>query len=148
MIASAFEWQRDHDTAPLSIVVDEIKDQNFAEGSPLHTILTQGRKFNTKFIGMTQQYISTSSHAIDVVKEAGIKIFFKPSKSLERIASELGYKNPTDAGFGSMGIGDFILSCDCYNKVDEINEPVVVHCKTIKFVDSPLYKRFEAEYLT
>lgn len=148
MIASAFEWQRDHDTAPLNVVVDEIKDQNFAEGSPLHTILTQGRKFNTKFIGMTQQYISTSSHAIDVVKEAGIKIFFKPSKSLERIASELGYKNPTDAGFGSMGIGDFILSCDCYNKVDCVNEPVVIHCKTIKFVDTPLYKRFETEYLT
>lgn len=148
LISSVFEWQRDHDTAPLNVVVDEIKDQNFAEGSPLHTILTQGRKFNTKFIGMTQQYISTSSHAIDVVKEAGIKIFFKPSKSLERIASELGYKNPTDAGFGSMGIGDFILSCDCYNKVDCVNEPVVIHCKTIKFVDTPLYKRFETEYLT
>ncbi|MBQ3139145.1 MAG: ATP-binding protein [Ruminococcus sp.] len=148
MIASAFEWQRDHDTAPLSIVVDEIKDQNFAEGSPLHTILTQGRKFNTKFIGMTQQYISTSSHAIDVVKEAGIKIFFKPAKSLDRIAAELGYKNSADAGFGSMGIGDFILSCDCYNKVDCVNEPVVIHCKTIKFVDTPLYKRFETEYLT
>ncbi|MBO4877130.1 MAG: ATP-binding protein, partial [Ruminococcus sp.] len=146
MISSAFEWQRDHDTAPLSIVIDEIKDQNFAEGSPLHTILTQGRKFHTKFIGMTTQYISTSSHAIDVVKEAGIKIFFKPSKSIDRIAAELGYKNPVDAGFGSMGIGDFILSCDCYNKLDGVNEPAVIHCKTIKFVDTPLYGRFKAEY--
>ena len=146
MISSAFEWQRDHDTAPLSIVVDEIKDQNFAEGSPLHTLLTQGRKFHAKFIGLTQQYISNSSHTIDVMKEAGIKIFFKPAKSLDRIAAELGYKSPADAGFGSMGIGDFILSCDAFNKVDGINEPVVLHCMTIKFIDTPLYKRFKAEY--
>jgi hypothetical protein len=146
LISSAFEWQRDHDSAPLSIVIDEIKDQNFAEGSPLHTILTQGRKFHTRFIGMTQHYVSTTSHAIDVVKEAGIKIFFKPAKSLDRIAAELGYKNPADAGFGSMGIGDFILSCDAFNKFDGVNEELVIHCKTIKFVDTPLYKRFKTEY--
>ena len=146
MISSAFEWQRDHDSAPLSIVIDEIKDQNFAEGSPLHTILTQGRKFNTKFIGMTQQYISNSSHAIDVVKEASIKIFFKPAKSLDRIATELGYKNPVDAGFGSMGIGDIILSAELFNKVDGVNEPVVIHAKAIKFIDTPLFEQFQKEY--
>lgn len=146
MIASAFEWQRDHDTAPLSIVIDEIKDQNFAEGSPLHTILTQGRKFHTKFIGMTTQYISTSSHAIDVVKEAGIKIFFRPAKSLDRIAAELGFKNPADAGFGSMGIGDIILSAELYNKVDGVNEPVVIHAKAIKFIDTPLFEQFKKKY--
>ena len=146
MISSVFEWQRDHDTAPLTVVVDEIKDQNFTEGSPLHTILTQGRKFNTKFVGMTTEYISTGSHNIDVVKESGIKVFFKPAKSLDRIATELGYKNLADAGFGSMGIGDFILSCDAFNKVDGVNEELVIHCKTIKFVDTPLYKRFKTEY--
>ena len=92
---------------------------------------------------MTQQYISTSSHAIDVVKEAGIKIFFKPAKSLDRIATELGYKNAADAGFGSMGIGDII---ELYNKEDGVNEPVVIHAKAIKFIDTPLHKRFKAEY--
>jgi hypothetical protein len=146
MVSSAFEWQRDHDTAPLSIVIDEIKDQNFVEGSPLHTILTQGRKFHTKFIGMTQHYISTTSHAIDVVKEAGVKIFFKPSKSLDRIANELGFKNPADAGFGSMGIGDVILCAELYNKEDGVNEPVVIHAKAIKFIDTPLYEKFKKEY--
>ncbi len=146
LISSAFEWQRDHDSAPLSIVIDEIKDQSFAEESPLHTILTQGRKFHTRFIGMTQHYVSTTSHAIDVVKEAGIKIFFKPAKSLDRIAAELGYRNPADAGFGSMGIGDIILCAEIYNKVDGVNEPVVIHAKAIKFVDTPLYQRFKTEY--
>lgn len=146
LISSAFEWQRDHDSAPLSIVIDEIKDQSFAEESPLHTILTQGRKFHTRFIGMTQHYVSTTSHAIDVVKEAGIKIFFKPAKSLDRIAAELGYRNPADAGFGSMGIGDIILCAEIYNKVDGVNEPVVIHAKAIKFVETPLYPRFKTEY--
>ena len=146
LISSAFEWQRDHDTAPLTVVVDEIKDQNFTEGSPLHTILTQGRKFNTKFIGMTQHYVSTTSHAIDVVKEASIKIFFKPAKSLDRIATELGYKNPVDAGFGSMGIGDIILSAELFNKVDGVNEPVVIHAKANKFIDTPLFEQFQKKY--
>ncbi len=146
LISSAFEWQRDHDSAPLSIVIDEIKDQNFAEESPLHTILTQGRKFHTRFIGMTQHYVSTTSHAIDVVKEAGIKIFFRPSKSLDRIATELGYRNPADAGFGSMGIGDIILCAELFNKEDRVNEPVVIHAKAIKFIDTPLYEKFKKEY--
>ncbi len=146
LVSSTFTWQRDHNTVPLSVVIDEIKMQNFSEGSPLHTILTQGRKFNTRLIGMTQQYISNDSHAIDVMKEAGIKVFFKPSKSLDRIAAELGYKNPVDAGFGSMGIGDFILSCDCYNKVDGVNEPIVIHCKAINFIETPLYIKFKKEY--
>lgn len=146
LVSSAFTWQRDHNTAPLSVVIDEIKMQNFSEGSPLHTILTQGRKFSARLIGITQQYISNGSHAIDVMKEAGIKIFFRPAKSLDRIAAELRYKSPADAGFASMGIGDYILSCDAFNKVDGINEPVVLHCKTIKFVDTPLYRKFTVEY--
>lgn len=146
LISSAFEWQRDHDSAPLSIVIDEIKDQNFAEESPLHTIITQGRKFHTRFIGMTQHYVSTTSHAIDVVKEAGIKIFFRPSKSLDRIAAELEYRNPADAGFGSMGIGDIILSAELFNKVDGVNEPVVIHAKAIKFIDTPLFEQFKKKY--
>ena len=146
IISSAFEWQRLHNASPLSIVIDEVKDQNFAEGSPLHTILTQGRKFNTRFVGMTQQYISTSSHAIDAVKEAGIKIFFKPAKSLDRIATELGYKNPADAGFGAMGLGDIILCADLFNKEDGVNEPIVIHAKVLKFVDTYLYAKFKKEY--
>lgn len=142
LISSVFEWQKENNTAPLTIVVDEIKDQNFAEGSPLHTILTQGRKFNTKLIGMTQQYISQGNHSVNVIKEAGIKVFFRPSKSLDRIAIELGYKSPADAGFGSMGIGDCIISCDLFNKADEVNEYAVMHCKTVNFTETPLYQRF------
>ena len=95
---------------------------------------------------MTQHYVSTTSHAIDVVKEAGIKIFFRPSKSLDRIATELGYRNPADAGFGSMGIGDIILSAELFNKVDGVNEPVVIHAKAIKFIDTPLFEQFQKEY--
>ncbi len=146
LISSAFTWQRDHNSAQLTVVVDEIKEHNFSEGSPLHTILTQGRRFNTRLIGMTQQYISNGSHAVDVMREAGIKIFFKPAKSLDRIASELGYKNTIDAGFGSMGIGDIILCAELYNKEDGVNEPVVLHAKTIKFIDTPFYEKFKREY--
>lgn len=142
LLSSLFEWQRDHKTVPLTIVVDEVKYQNFAIGSPLHTIITQGRKFGTKLIGITQHYISQGNNNIDVMKEAGIEFFFAPSKSQDRIAAELGYKTAIAAGFGAMDKGEFILSCDCYNKVDEVNEPAIIYGKAVKFADSPLYEKF------
>lgn len=45
-----------------------------------------------------------------------------------------------------MGIGDLILSSDCYNKFDEVNEHKVLHAKTVEFVKTPLYEKFKKEY--
>lgn len=45
-----------------------------------------------------------------------------------------------------MGIGDIILCAELYNKEDGVNEPVVLHAKTIKFIDTPFYEKFKREY--
>ena len=147
LLQSAFEWQRDHATDPFTVTIDEIKDQSFADGSPLHTILTQGRKFGMRLIGITQDYISQGSHEIDVMKQAGIKVFFEPAKSRDRIAAELGYRDAVDAGFGSMKVGEFFVNCDLYNKVDGVNVPIIIPVQNVRFTESPLYDRFRKEYV-
>ena len=146
LLNSLFEWQHDNKEKPLTITIDEIKRMSFADGSPLHTVLTQGRRDGIRLIGITQDYISNDSHAIDVMKQAGIKVFFEPAKSKDRIAKELGYKDAVDAGLGSMGIGEFIIRSDLYNAKDSCNTQVVIPCSTVKFVNSPLYQRFLREY--
>ncbi len=146
LLASAFEWQRDHKSVPMLITVDEVKRQSFADGSPLHTIITQGRKIGCRLMGITQEYVSRDSHAIDVMREAGIKLFFEPANGQDKIAVELGYNSVAQAGFGSMRTGEFMLKCDLYNKVDGTNDATVISCETLKFEDSPLYERFKREY--
>lgn len=146
LLASAFEWQRDHKTAPMLITIDEIKRQSFADGSPLHTIITQGRKYGCRLLGITQEYVSRDSHAIDIMREAGIKLFFEPANGRDKIAADLGYKSAAHAGFGSMRIGEFILDCELFNKDDGVNEKTVISCETLKFEDTPLYEKFLSEY--
>lgn len=146
LLASLWAWQREHKNVPLAIAIDELKQQTFTNGSPLHSILTEGRKFGTKLIGMTQDYISRDTPSLEVMRQAGIKIFFAPSKSHEKIASELGYSNTADAGFGTMSVGDLILKADLFNKIDGTNEPAVIPGRTVRFVDSPLYAWFQREY--
>ena len=45
-----------------------------------------------------------------------------------------------------MGLGDIILCADLFNKEDGVNEPVVIHAKAIKFIDTPLFEKFKKEY--
>ena len=146
MLASLWAWQREHKTVPLTIAIDELKQQTFTNGSPLHSILTEGRKFGAKLIGMTQDYVSRENPAMNVMWEAGIKIIFAPASSHERIASELGFSNVADAGFGAMKVGDLFLKADLFNKIDGTNEPTVIPGRTVKFVDSPLYAKYQCEY--
>lgn len=146
LLASAFEWQRDHKSIPMLITLDEIKRQSFADGCPLHTIITQGRKYGCRLLGITQEYVSRDSHAIDIMREAGIKLFFDPANGYDKIAAELGYNSAAQAKFGSWPRYSFMLKCGLYNKVDGTNDPTVISCETLKFEDTPLYEKFLREY--
>ena len=45
LLNSLFEWQHDHADQPLTITIDEMKRMSFRDGSPLHTVMTQGRRY-------------------------------------------------------------------------------------------------------
>ncbi len=146
LISSAFEWQRDHNTSPLTLVLDEIKFQNFSVGSPLHTLLTQSRKFNMSLIGMTQELVSRDSHSYYIMREADIKVVYEPANSLDAVAVQLGFKNAVVADLGNLDKWEFYLRCDAYNKEDSCNDRVVIRCYTVKFKDTPYYDEYRNKH--
>lgn len=146
LVASLFNWQMFHDSKFLSIVIDELKDQDFTKGSPLSTIIGQGRKFHTALLGATQDYYNQGSSYFDVMKQANIKSFGRPGKSVDRIAQVLGYSNAIDAGFNTAKAGDVIIESDYYNKELGINEAATIKGRVVDFVDTPFYEKFKEKF--
>lgn len=146
MVGSLFNWQMSHDAGFLSIAIDELADQDFSPGAPLHTTVKQGRKFHTALIGATQDYYNQGSSHLDTMKQANMKGFCRPGKSEDRIAQKLGYSNATDAGFNKFKAGDTILELDAYNKETGENEALTLKGKVVNFVETPLYEKFKELY--
>jgi len=146
MVGSLFNWQMSHDMGFLSIAIDELIDQDFSTGSPLQTIVKQGRKFHTALIGATQDYYNQGSSHLDVMKQANIKSFCRPGKSEDRVAQKLGYSNAVDAGFNKFKAGDTILEFDGYNKETDENEALTIKGRVVNFVETPLYEKFKELY--
>lgn len=146
MIGSLFNWQMTHDSAFLSIAIDELIDQDFSKGSPLSTIVKQGRKFHTALIGATQDYYNQGSSNLDTMKQANMKSFCRPGKSEDRVAQKLGYSNAVDAGFNKFRAGDTILEFDGYNKETDENEALTLKGRVVDFVETPLYEKFKEIY--
>lgn len=143
LVASLFNWQMFHDSKFLSIFIDELKDQDFTKGAPLNTIIGQGRKFHTGFLGATQDYFNQGSSYLDVMKQANTKSFGRPGKSGDRIAQVLGYRNAFDAGFNTAKAGDVIIESDYYNKELGINEAATIKGRVVDFIDTPFYEKFK-----
>jgi len=127
-------------------VIDELIDQDFSTGSPLQTIVKQGRKFHTALIGATQDYYNQGSSYLDVMKQANIQSFCRPGKSEDRVAQKLGYSNAADAGFNKFKAGDTILEFDGYNKETGENEALTMKGRVVNFVETPLYEKFKELY--
>lgn len=146
MVGSLFNWQMLHDSAFLSIVIDELIDQDFSTGSPLQTVIKQGRKFHTALIGATQDYFNQGNSNLDAMKQANIKSFCHPGKSEDRVAQKLGYSNAFDAGFNKFKVGDTILEFDGYNKESGANEALTLKGRVVDFIQTPLYEKFKQKY--
>lgn len=146
LVGSLFNWQMSHDSGFLSIAIDELIDQDFSTGSPLQTIVKQGRKFHTALIGATQDYFNQGSSNLDVMKQANMKGFCRPGKSEDRVAQKLGYSNAVDAGFNKFKAGDTILEFDGYNKETGENEALTIKGRVVNFVETPLYEKFKELY--
>lgn len=147
LVGSLFNWQMSHDNEFLSIAIDELIDQDFSIGSPLQTIVKQGRKFHTALIGATQDYFNQGSSNLDVMKQANIKSFSRPGKSEDRVAQKLGYSNAAAAGFNNFKAGDIIIDGDFYSRELDMNIPTVIKDSVVDFVDTPLYDLFKEKYL-
>ncbi len=146
MVGSLFNWQMSHDAGFLSIAIDELIDQDFSTGSPLQTLVKQGRKYHSALIGATQDYYNQGSSHLDVMKQANMKSFCRPGKSEDHVAQKLGYRDAFDAGFYKFSAGDEILEFDGYNKETDENEALIIKGRVVNFVETPLYEKFKELY--
>lgn len=146
LVGSLFNWQMSHDSGFLSIAIDELIDQDFGSGSPLQTIVKQGRKYHSALIGATQDYYNQGSSYLDVMKQANIKSFCRPGKSEDRVAQKLGYSNAIDAGFNKFKAGDTIIDFEAYNKETGENEALTIKGRVVNFDETPLYQKFKELY--
>ena len=147
LVNSVFRWHIEHDTNFLSVIVDELKDQNLFKNSPLNTLISEGRKFHTALWGAKQDYFNQGSTYDDVLKQSNLKSFCRPGKSDDRIAKMLGYSNATAAGFNNFKAGDVIIDGDFYSRELDMNTPTVIKGRVVDFVDTPLYVLFKDKYL-
>lgn len=147
LVNSVFRWHINHDTNFLSVIVDELKDQNLFKNSPLNTLISEGRKFHTALLGAKQDYFNQGSSYDDVLKQSNIKSFCRPGKSDDRIAKMLGYSNAATAGFNSFKAGDVIIDGDFYSRELDMNTPTVIKGRVVDFAETPLYDLFREKYL-
>ena len=147
LVNSLFRWHIKHDTNFLSVIVDELKDQNLSKNSPLNTLISEGRKFHIALWGAKQDYFNQGSSYDDVLKQSNIKSFCRPGKSDDRIAKMLGYSNVAAAGFNNFKAGDVIIDADFYNRELDMNTPTVIKGRVVDFVDTPLYNLFKEKYI-
>lgn len=148
LVNSVFRWQMEHDKHFLSVIVDELKDQNLYKNSPLNTLISEGRKFHTALWGAKQDYFNQGSCYDDVLKQSDIKSFCRPGKSDDRIAKMLGYSNAAAAGFNNFKAGDVIIDGNFYSHELDMNTPNVIKGRVVDFVDTPLYDKFKEKYIS
>ena len=146
LAAALFSWQQLHKERYLAVFIDELSDQNFAEHSPLNTILRQSRKDHVILLGSTQDYFGSGNRSLDVMKQATIKAFARPGKAEDRIAEKLGFANAIAAGFHQFKAWDVILDFDAYNNDTGDNEPLILRGRVCNFVETPLYERFGRDH--
>lgn len=148
LVNSVFRWQMEHDKHFLSVIVDELKDQNLYKNSPLNTLISEGRKFHTALWGAKQDYFNQGSCYDDVLKQSDIKSFCRPGKSDDRIAKMLGYSNAAAAGFNNFKAGDVIIDGNFYSHELDMNTPNVIKGRVVDFVDTSLYDKFKEKYIS
>jgi len=147
LVNSVFRWHIEHDTNFLSVIVDELKDQNLFKNSPLNTLISEGRKFHTALWGAKKDYFNQGSTYDDVLKQSNLKSFCRPGKSDDRIAKMLGYSNAAAAGFNNFKARDVIIDGDFYSRELDMNVPTVIKGRVVDFADTPLYELFKEKYL-
>lgn len=148
LVGSLCNWQTAHDDRFLDIIIDELADQSFHKESPLQTIVSQGRKFHTALFGATQKYYNQDNPSLNTMHQANIQSFCRPGSSEDRIAQKLGYTNAIDAGFSHFKAGDTIMQFDAFSKETGENEPITIRGKVVNFIETALYEKYKAEYLT
>ena len=126
MLASLYHAQLHEDEpAQLSIVLDEIQNQNLSDGSVICKILKEGRKHCIDLNYATQYVAEAKKNRM--LKQAALSVYFQPDQaSRASVASMLGLKKRDEYRLDRLCVGECFMQGSIYNFDTGCNEEAVV----------------------
>lgn len=140
LLASLYYAQR-HETEPhqLSILIDEIQNQNLSENSVISKLLKEGRKYLID-MNFATQYVNDIKQN-RMLKQAGISVYFQPDlASRASVANMLGLKKSEIYKLGELHTGECFIQGTIYNFETNCPEESIISGTTALAPDSPLRK--------
>ncbi len=114
ILASLYQYKVDNKQKRITVIVDEIEDQNLAENGSINKMLRKLRKCNLTLLLATQKYSEESDNLGNIVGNTGIKVFFRPKDEyVAQIAKK--YKLEADV-LRSLEKGACYIEADLYCK--------------------------------
>ena len=127
LIASLYAEQCKDPTEALDIFVDEIQCQKLSKGSPIHKLLTEGRKKHISFYGATQDYYLRNTDIGSTMGKADTQIFLKPTlNSTELVAKELRFNKADCEKLDRMVRGFCYVKGNLYDPEIDRNTPTII----------------------
>ena len=141
LMTSLYIYQKHNiDKKQLSIIIDEVQNQNLSTTGPISKIFKEGRKHHID-LNCATQFLPGSIEDKKILKQAGMSVFFKlDDTSLNEAVKELGLKGYLANKFKNLNSGECFIKGALYNKKNHCNETVTVYGKTSLPKGSPLLK--------
>ena len=136
LLETLLRYQREQPGIPLDLVLDEVQNQNFAEGSPICRILKEGRRSLISFIGSTQDYYPSNTELGKAMGKADTQLILRPTQNSESaVAAKLRFKKGDTARFDSMQRGDAIIKTAFYSKKEGRNIQSTLSGQLASFIE-------------
>lgn len=114
ILASLYQYKVDNKQKRITVIVDEIEDQNLAKNGSINKMLRKLRKCNLTLLLATQKYSEESDNLGNIIGNTGIKVFFRPKDEyVAQIAKK--YKLEADV-LRSLEKGACYIEADLYCK--------------------------------
>ena len=130
LLASLYEAQiHEVDQKQLSIIIDEIHNQNLGDKGIIGRILKQGRKQHID-LSFATQYVNDVRQN-QMMKQANLSVYFKPAlASRASAAAMLGMKKCEEYKLDKLKTGECFVQGSIYNFELKCSEEAVIHGST------------------
>lgn len=133
LLSSLYSYQNSLKKYEMRIFIDEIQKQNLEQKSPIHTILTEGRKFQIG-LNFASQFVSNRSTAENQMKNnTSVTVYFKPDDvSKKTVIERLALDEKQQEILDNFKPGDCFVKGSLYNFRTKSNENTIIYGKVKK----------------
>lgn len=138
LLMSLYHYQFKNPTNHLAIVIDEIQNQNYNNGSAIYRVLREGRKKHMSLNYATQYLSDANKECKQTMNGAGIKVYLRQdSITANSIARTINVKGTE---LTNLKQGECYVVGQLYNNTDSINRPGIVRGFTFRNFVKPKSK--------